>query len=146
MPAPPAGELFDRALSEAGIDRASVYVTNAVKHFKYEPRGKRRIHKKPNTGEVRQCRWWLDRELDTIAPALVVALGATAALALTGRSVSVLRERGRSDFQGRAGYLTVHPSFLLRLPDAASQRDEYAKFVADLREVRNMLTAADVAA
>ncbi|MEA2935894.1 MAG: uracil-DNA glycosylase, partial [Variibacter sp.] len=142
----PAGELFDRAIGEAGILRASVYITNAVKHFKYEPRGKRRIHQKPNAGEVQQCKWWLDRELATIKPSLVVALGATAAQALSGHAVSVLRARGPADFRGQAGFITVHPSFLLRVPEAARQAEEYAKFVADLKAARNMLAAADVAA
>ena len=136
----PAGELFDRALAQAGIDRTSVYVTNAVKHFKYEPRGKRRIHKRPNAGEIQQCRWWLERELAAIKPQLVVALGGTAAQALTGHAVSVLRERGPADFSGRAGFITVHPSFLLRLPDEAAKKVEHAKFVADLRQVREIVT------
>lgn len=142
----PAGELFDRALSEAGIVRSSVYVTNAVKHFKYVPRGKRRIHQKPNAGEVQACKWWLDRELAELAPKLVVALGATAAQALTGRAVAVLRARGPADFQGRRGFITVHPSFLLRLPEAERQREEFVRFVDDLVRVRTMLAAADVAA
>jgi DNA polymerase len=132
----PAGELFNRALAEARIDRAGVYVTNAVKHFKYEPRGKRRIHKRPNAGEVQACRWWLDRELSILAPRLVVALGGTAAGALAGRSVSVLRERGFAQFGPLAGYVTVHPSFMLRVPDEASRAKEYAAFVADLRRIR----------
>jgi probable DNA metabolism protein len=141
----PAGQLFDRALADAGIERGGVYVTNAVKHFKYEPRGKRRIHKRPNVGEVRHCKWWLDRELATIKPRLIVAMGATAAQSLGGRAVSVLRERGPAAFEGRAGFITVHPSFLLRLPDADAQREEYAKFVTDLRSIRNMLAGAPLA-
>jgi DNA polymerase len=132
----PAGELLDRAFAEAGIDRADVYVTNAVKHFKYEPRGKRRIHKRPNAGEVSACRWWLDRELAVLDPRLVVALGGTAATALARRPVSVLRERGFAQFGPLAGYVTVHPSFLLRVPDQARQRIEYAAFIADLRRIR----------
>ena len=123
-----------------------MYVTNAVKHFKYEPRGKRRIHKRPNAGEVRQCKWWLDRELDTVGPQLVVALGATAAQSLSGHAISVLKERGPADFQGRAGYITVHPSFLLRLRDEQQKADEYRKFVDDLRRIREMLGAASAAA
>ena len=142
----PAGEVFDRAIREAGIARDEVYVTNAVKHFKYEPRGKRRIHKRPNAGEVRQCKWWLDRELDTVRPQLVVALGATAAQSLSGHAISVLKERGPADFQGRAGYITVHPSFLLRLQDEQQKADEYRKFVDDLRRIREMLGAASAAA
>jgi len=133
----PAGQMFDRALAEAGINRARVYVTNAVKHFKFEPRGKRRIHKTPNNAEIDHCRWWVENELKLIAPRLVVALGATAAHSLTGRSVTISRERGRllAFPEGRSGLITVHPSFLLRLPDAASQAAEYRRFVEDLRIV-----------
>jgi DNA polymerase len=109
---------LDRALAEAGLDRAALYLTNAVKHFKYAPRGRRRIHQKPNAGEVAACRWWLDRELAAVQPRLVVALGATAAAALAQRPVSVTRERGPARFGAREGYVTVHPSFLLRLPAA----------------------------
>jgi probable DNA metabolism protein len=130
----PAGELFNRALTEAGIDRAHVYVTNAVKHFKFEPRGKRRIHKKPNAGETTACRWWLDREIHTISPRLIVAMGATAAASLAGHPVSVLKDRGRvTHFGERAGLITVHPSYLLRLPDKAAAERELKLFVADLR-------------
>jgi uracil-DNA glycosylase len=130
----PAGQLFDRALEEAGIDRKRVYVTNAVKHFKFEPRGKRRIHKKPNHQEIDACRGWLDQELALAKPRLTVALGATAARALTGRDVTISRERGRLlQFNGgHCGLITVHPSFLLRLPDRAAQEQEHARFVADL--------------
>jgi DNA polymerase len=142
----PAGEVFDRAFNDAGIARETVYVTNAVKHFKYEPRGKKRIHQRPNAGEVHACKWWLERELATIRPALVVALGATAAHALAGRSVSVLRARGPAEFCGRRGYITVHPSFLLRLPDEMAREAEYAKFVADLREIRSIVAAESKAA
>jgi DNA polymerase len=134
----PAGQLFDRAIAEAGLDRATLYVTNAVKHFKYEPRGKRRIHKKPNAGEVAACRWWLEREIATVQPRLVVALGGTAAGALAHRAVSVTRERGPMAFGDVDGFVTVHPSFLLRLPDEASKAAEYGKFVADLRRIRTM--------
>ena len=122
----PAGQLFDRAIAEAGLDRAALYVTNAVKHFKYEPRGKRRIHKKPNAGEVAACRWWLEREIATMKPRLVVALGGTAANALAQRAVSVTRERGPMAFGEQPGFVTVHPSFLLRLPDEDSKAEEYA--------------------
>ena len=130
---------FRSALGDAGSARERLYVTNAVKHFKYEPRGKRRIHQKPNAGEVHHCRWWLDREFAVIKPKLVVALGATAAHSLAGRAVSVLRARGPMDFRGRSGFVTVHPSFLLRLPDVAAKKAEYEKFVADLRHVRHMI-------
>jgi uracil-DNA glycosylase len=138
----PAGEMFNRALAEAGIRRADTYVTGAVKHFKFEPRGKRRIHMRPNAGEVKHCRWWLEREIAAIEPQLIVALGATAAQSLIGRSVSVLRERGPAAFSGYAGFITVHPSFLLRLPDEKQKIKAYADFVADLRRVREMMDAA----
>jgi DNA polymerase len=138
----PAGQLLDRALAEAGLDRGALYLTNAVKHFKYAPRGRRRIHRKPNAGEVAACRWWLDRELAAVQPRLVVALGATAAAALAQRSVSVTRERGPVRFGERDGYVTVHPSFLLRLPDAGRREEEYAAFVADLRRVGEMVAGA----
>ena len=119
----PAGQMFDRALAEAGIDRTRVYVTNAVKHFKFEPRGKRRIHQKPNNNEIEACRWWLDQELGLIKPQLTVALGATAARALTGRDTTISRSRGRlmTLREGVEGFITVHPSFLLRLPDAGRE-------------------------
>jgi len=137
----PAGQMFDRALAEAGIDRSRVYVTNAVKHFKFEPRGKRRIHQKPNNNEIEACRWWLDKELDLIKPRLTVALGATAARALTGRDTTISRSRGRLMplRDGIEGFITVHPSFLLRLPDEAGRAQEYARFVADLRQVAQHL-------
>ena len=133
----PAGQMFDRALEEAGIDRSRVYVTNAVKHFKYEPRGKRRIHKKPNNQEIEVCRWWLDQEIGLIKPDLIVALGGSAARAFMGRDVTISRERGQvmTFPNGLRGLITVHPSFLLRLPDAAAQQREYARFVEDLRIV-----------
>jgi uracil-DNA glycosylase len=132
----PAGQLFERALAEAGIARRTIYVTNAVKHFKFEPRGKRRIHKKPNAGEVSACRWWLEQEIAAIKPQLIVALGGTAASALARRPVSVLRERGPMGFGPFRGLVTVHPSFLLRLPDKVVMATEYQRFVADLREAK----------
>ena len=135
----PAGKVFDLALADAGIARETVYVTNAVKHFKYEPRGKRRIHSKPSGYEIQHCRWWIERELAVIAPQLVVALGSTAAQSLAGRTVSVLRERGPTVFGAQAGFVTIHPSYLLRLPDERSKAREYEKFVADLVEVRRLL-------
>src|SRR3569833_2879547 len=115
----PAGQMFDRALAEAGIDRAHVYVTNAVKHFKYVPRGKRRIHQRPDNSEIDHCRWWDERELNLIKTHLTVALGATAARAMSGLSQTISRERCRLMLwrDGLAGVITVHPSFLLRLPD-----------------------------
>lgn len=134
----PAGMLLNRAMEEAGIERGAAYVTNAVKHFKFEERGKRRIHQKPTAGEVSHYRWWLDKELDLVGPKLVVALGATAVLALTGKQIPITRARGpfRFDRQGNRfqGFITVHPSYLLRLPDEA-KAEAYAAFVDDLRRV-----------
>lgn len=137
----PAGQLFDRALAEAGLDRGRAYVTNAVKHFKFEPRGKRRLHKKPNADEIRACRWWLDGEIATIRPKLVVALGATAAQALTRRAVSVTKARGPHDFSGQPGFITVHPSYLLRLmrePGDETAKREYRAFIRDLTRIGEM--------
>ncbi|KQT76391.1 DNA polymerase [Methylobacterium sp. Leaf465] len=134
----PAGQLLSRAMAEAGIARGEAYLTNAVKHFKFEERGKRRIHQKPTAGEVSHYRWWLDRELDFVAPKLVVALGATAVLALTGKQIPITRARGPADFEKPyAGFITVHPSYLLRLPDEA-KAEAYAAFVADLRRVHDL--------
>ncbi|MBS0541624.1 MAG: UdgX family uracil-DNA binding protein, partial [Proteobacteria bacterium] len=116
----PAGQMLDKAMEEVGIDRRKVYVTNAVKHFKYEPRGKRRLHKKPNPGEVKRYRWWLVKELEFVRPKLVVALGGTALLGLTGKPLSVMRSRGPLQLGEFRGYATVHPSYLLRIPDAAA--------------------------
>jgi uracil-DNA glycosylase family protein len=131
----PAGQLLDRALDRAGIDRGEVYVTNAVKHFKFERRGKRRMHKTPDRPEIEACKWWLDRELAVVKPALVVALGGTAGTALYGRQVRVLSERGRvlDDPRGFRLMLTVHPSMILRVPDAAKEQ-AFADFVRDLRK------------
>ena len=130
----PAGRLLDRALEEAGIDRARVYITNAVKHFKYEPRGKRRIHKKPTADEVAACRPWLEAEIAAVRPRIMVCLGATAAQALLGAAFRVSRERGRvlERGDGRSVVATVHPSSILRAPDEESRELEYARFVADL--------------
>ncbi len=137
----PAGQMFDRALAEAGIDRATAYVTNAVKHFKFEPRGKRRIHSKPDGGEIDACRFWLDFERREIKPAVTVLLGASAARAVLGRVVTISRERGRPlPLAGNTQALvTVHPSYLLRLPDEESRVREYAAFIADLRHARDLL-------
>src|SRR5437588_6323450 len=137
----PAGAMFDRALAQAGIDRSRVYVTNAVKHFKFEPRGKRRLHQKPNNAEIEACHWWLDNELRLLRPQLAVALGATAARALTGRDVTISRVRGKLMRlrEGLEALVTVHPSFLLRLPDAASKPREPEHFVADLKLVARHL-------
>jgi DNA polymerase len=131
----PAGKIMDRALEDAGIDRNKVYVTNAVKHFKWEPRGKRRLHKKPNSREIAACRPWLEAELRLVRPSLVVALGATAAQTIFGPSFRVTRERGKvlSSKLAPNVVATVHPSSLLRQPDEESRQREYKNFVADLR-------------
>jgi uracil-DNA glycosylase family protein len=131
----PAGKILDRALEEAGIDRAQVYVTNTVKHFKWEPRGKRRIHKKPNSREIAACRPWLEAELRTVNPGLLVCMGATAAQAVFGPKFRVTRDRGKvlaADIAAKV-LATVHPSSLLRQPDEESREREYKLFVADLR-------------
>ena len=132
----PAGKIMNRALEDAGIDRKQVYVTNAVKHFKWEPRGKRRIHKKPNSREIAACRPWLEAELRLVRPKVVVCLGATAAQTIFGPAFRVTRERGkvlRSDLAPNCQVVaTVHPSSLLRQPDEESREREYAAFVADL--------------
>jgi uracil-DNA glycosylase family protein len=143
----PAGKLFDRALVDAGIDRSKTYVTNAVKHFKFEPRGKKRLHKRPDRGEIEACRWWLKAEIDLIRPALIVALGATAARALSGKALTINKLRGTPiNFMGHKGFVTVHPSFLLRVPDQAARRLEYRKFVADLRLIARAAERSDIAA
>jgi len=139
----PAGQLMDRAFEEAGIDRRTVYLTNAVKHFKFTPRGKRRIHQSPEAPEIRACGVWLDQERALIRPRLLVLMGATASRAVLGRAVSVTRERGRA-FQmadGQTVFITVHPSYLLRLPDLDAKEREYAAFVRDLTAVRALLEA-----
>ncbi|PZO38080.1 MAG: uracil-DNA glycosylase [Alphaproteobacteria bacterium] len=137
----PAGRVLDDALIEAGIERADVYVTNAVKHFKHEPQGKRRLHKTPNAGEVTACRWWLSSERALIRPKAVLMLGATASLAVLDRKVAVTRERGHPIAldDGSAGMITVHPSYLLRLPDPVLRAQQREAFVADLRRVRTLL-------
>jgi len=131
----PAGKILDRALAEAGINRNEVYVTNAVKHFKWEPRGKRRIHQKPNSREIAACRPWLEAELRLVKPRLLVCLGSTAGQTLFGPSFRVTRERGKvlSSKLASKVVATVHPSSLLRQPDEMSRDREYARFVADLR-------------
>ena len=131
----PAGKLMDQALEEAGIDRSQVYVTNAVKHFKWEPRGKRRIHQKPNSREIAACRPWLEAEVRIVKPKLVVAMGATAAQTIFGPTFRVTRERGKvlSSKLAPRVLATVHPSSLLRQPDEASRQREYKLFVTDLR-------------
>jgi DNA polymerase len=133
----PAGQMLDRALEEAGVDRRTIYITNAVKHFKFIRRGTRRIHERPDPGEMKACTFWLDVERVRIAPKLVVLMGATAARTVLGRPVTIGRERGRPFALSptETGFVTVHPSFLLRLPDEESRAREYRAFVEDLRAV-----------
>jgi uracil-DNA glycosylase len=137
----PAGQLFDRALVKAGIDRRRLYVTNAVKHFKFTPRGKRRIHQKPNAGEIEQCRWWLEEERRLIRPSLTLALGATACRALTGSDRNLLKRRGTFETARDGGpvFITVHPSYLLRLQDSAEREDGFAHFCEDLGTAREFV-------
>ena len=137
----PAGQMFNRALADAGVDRARAYVTNAVKHFKFELRGKRRIHSKPMTPEIDACRTWLDRERAALKPRITVALGATAARALTGKTVTISKSRGIPQILPDGGelWITVHPSFLLRVEDPALAQVEYARFVDDLRAIGQRL-------
>ena len=137
----PAGQVFDRALAEAQVDRSRVYVTNAVKHFKFEQRGKRRIHSKPGIGEIDACCWWIDQERMLVKPQVTVAMGATAARSLFGRTVTIGRERGRAIELpgGGVAWITVHPSYLLRLPDETQKAEEYARFVDDLRAAAAMI-------
>jgi uracil-DNA glycosylase len=137
----PAGDLLDRALAEAEIDRRSVYVTNVVKHFKWEARGKRRIHKKPNASEIRACKPWLENELHVVKPSVVVCLGATAAQALLGAKFRVTQERGRFVDSDIAEYVTatIHPSSILRAPDEDARREGFESLVSDLGLVRSVL-------
>ncbi len=139
----PAGGILDQALTEAGINRQSVYVTNAVKHFKNEPRGKRRLHKKPNTSEIEACRWWLDKELKLVRPRLTVALGASAASALMHRPVIIGRMRGKAiESEFGSLWITIHPSFVLRQQDRTSRQREFRRFVKDLAGARAWLGSA----
>ncbi len=137
----PAGKLFDNALEEAGIDRKQTYVTNVVKHFKWEPRGKRRIHKKPNAVEISACRPWLEAEIALIKPDVIVALGATAAQALLGPQFRVTKQRGQFIESTLAPYVTatVHPSSILRAPDDETRHLEYRRFVDDLKKLARVI-------
>jgi DNA polymerase len=149
----PAGKLLDRALEEAGIDRGSVYVTNVVKHFKWEPRGKRRIHKKPRASEIGACRPWLDVEIALVKPRVIVCLGATAAQALLGSGFKVTAHRGKvvvsrawlAEAAGEGGkarvMATVHPSSILRAPDADARHEELTRFTDDLRAAARLLSS-----
>jgi DNA polymerase len=134
----PAGQLFDLALEKAGIDRSAVYVTNAVKHFKFILRGKRRIHNKPDAGEITACRWWIEHERELLRPPVTVALGATAARSLIGKTVTISRMRDAPLTLADGGecWVTVHPSFLLRIPEEERRREERALFVRDLKRIK----------
>jgi uracil-DNA glycosylase family protein len=130
----PAGRVLDRAIADAGIDRRKVFITNAVKHFKFEARGKRRLHKKPNAYEIDRCRWWNDLERQIVHPALVIALGATAARSLLGRTVTISKIRGSVlAINAMQLLITIHPSYLLRIEDEAAKTREYEHFVTDLK-------------
>jgi DNA polymerase len=137
----PAGAILDRALKAAGVERSAVYVTNSVKHFKNEPRGKRRLHKTPNRGEITACRWWLDGERRLVRPRVIVAMGGTAVLAVFGKPLPILKNRGQV-FQlpdQAQGLITVHPSSLLRLPEDADRDAAFDAFVADLKAAQRLL-------
>jgi len=137
----PAGRVLDRALEDAGIPRTEVFVTNAVKHFKHEMRGKRRLHKRPNAYEIERCKIWLDVERALVKPVAIVALGATAARSLLGRSVTISKLRGQTLHlaDGTAAFVTIHPSWLLRIEDEADKEREYKNLVADLRPAAKVL-------
>jgi uracil-DNA glycosylase len=134
----PAGAVFDAALEKAGIDRSTVYVTNAVKHFKFVQRGKRRIHNRPDAGEIAACRWWIEQERELIKPPVTVALGATAARSLVGKVVTISKVRGEPLTLADGGecWVTVHPSSILRAPDDEARREARALFVRDLKRIR----------
>ena len=134
----PAGAVFDAALEAAGIDRSTVYVTNAVKHFKFVARGKRRIHNKPDAGQIEACRWWIEHERELIRPALTVALGATAARSLVGRAVTISKVRGEplTLADGSECWVTVHPSSILRAPDEDARREGKRLFLRDLKRIK----------
>ena len=135
----PAGQVFDRALEDAGVDRPRTYVTNAAKHLKFELRGRRRIHEKPQGPEIEACRWWVEQERALIRPPVLVALGATAARSIFGKVVTISRMRGEPhpmpDGEAGEAWVTVHPSFLLRIPEEDRKREEYRRFVADLARI-----------
>jgi DNA polymerase len=139
----PAGKVLDRAMAEAGLDRKKVYLTNAVKHFKNEPRGKKRLHKRPNRYEVEVCRVWLRQEISLVKPQLILALGVTAAVALAGRPVVLSRERGRviELADGQRGMVTTHPSSILRMPDQKARHAAFAALVKDLKAAAKQAAA-----
>ncbi len=140
----PAGRLLDEALADAGVDRKDVYITNGVKHFKFEPRGKRRLHKKPDAGEIRACRWWLDIERELVRPQVVVAMGTTAIRSVMGKAIAISKLRGQAhDLDGGGRFVaTVHPSYLLRMPDRQRAAQEYDRFVGDLAEAGRLVAEA----
>jgi uracil-DNA glycosylase family protein len=140
----PAGRILDDALADAGIARAEVFVTNAVKHFKFEPRGKRRLHKRPNAYEIERCHWWLDIERAIVKPDIVVALGATAVRSVAGRPLAINKIRGRVLPLAEGGRMlaTVHPSYILRIQDDADKRAQYQQLVADLKTCSKVLAEA----
>jgi DNA polymerase len=140
----PAGRVLDRAIADAGIARKTVFVTNAVKHFKWEQRGKRRLHKKPSAYEIDRCRWWIDLERAIVKPDVVVALGVTAARSLMGRPITISKVRGEllEGIGGGRVVVTIHPSYILRIEDADDKAREYNRFVADLRVCAKLLRAA----
>ncbi|MGV1783032.1 UdgX family uracil-DNA binding protein, partial [Agrobacterium vitis] len=137
----PAGRVFDEALAQAGLDRRMLYVTNAVKHFKYEPRGKRRIHQRPNIAEVQQCRWWLTQEIDMVKPKLIVAMGAIALFSLTDRKdrLEDVRSRPIVMDETRHLFVTVHPSYLLRIPDEIKRNEELVRFRNDISQIGRLV-------
>ncbi len=142
----PAGRILDQALAAAGIARGKAFVTNAVKHFKFEQRGKRRLHKRPNAYEIERCRWWFEQERALVRSVAIVALGATAARSIFKRVVTISSMRGKAHqlADGTAAFVTIHPSFLLRIQDHADKEREYSNFVADLRRAAKLM--ADQAA
>jgi len=139
----PAGKMLDRAIDDADLDRGEIFVTNAVKHFKFEPRGKRRLHKRPNAYEIERCRWWNDLEIAIVKPKLIVALGATAARSLMGRTVTISKVRGEiiSREDGAKLMVTIHPSALLRIEDHEDKARQYGELVGDLKRCRKALAA-----
>ena len=144
----PAGRLLDEALEQAGIARKDVFVTNAVKHFKHEMRGKRRLHKRPNAHEIDRCKWWLERERAIVRPQAIVALGATAARSLLGRVITITKVRGQPLVlaDGTAAFVTIHPSALLRVQDSDERQQQFLAFVADLRKIAKSMRAKSMRA
>ena len=144
----PAGRVFDEALRRVGIERSRAYITNAVKHFKFTPRGKARIHARPNAGEIEQCRWWLDQEIAQLRPRLIVAMGATAASAVLGQPVAIKEARGKvlHGADGVALMVTLHPAYMLRLKERTEKLAAWRMFLADLQAAKEFLEAEAIAA